>query len=378
MDKMKLILITGGAGFIGTHLALALKFQGRLVRVLDNFSSQIHGSNKEDSYLYQSIKNKVEVIEGDICDKKIWPNALDGVDVIIHLAAETGTAQSMYEIGRYVKTNVHGTAMMLDALAAFGKVRKLIVASSRAVYGEGKYMCSSCGIVNPRSRDYNDLRNGLFEIKCPVCNRMAQSLATDEKAVLNPISIYGRSKKFQEELILANGILPKVNKIVLRLQNVFGPGQSLLNPYTGILSIFSNRIRNGQGISIFEDGKESRDFVFISDIVRAICLSIECDVRDRIYNVGTGTPRSVLDIAQKLVKLLKSSVPVTVTGEFRVGDIRHNFADITAISKELAFIPETSLEEGLSLFAKWVEQEPIANDTLEKALQELRQKRLLS
>ena len=215
-------------------------------------------------------------------------------------------------------------------------------------------------------------------MKCPFCDKTVQSLPTDEKCSPNPISIYGLSKKFQEELILANGILPKVNKIVLRFQNVFGPGQPLQNPYTGILSIFSNRIRNGQGISIFEDGLESRDFVFITDVIRAIWLSIDCNVGDRIYNVGTGTPSCVLNVAKKLVELFESSVPVTVTREFRVGDIRHNFADITAISKELGFVPETSLETGLSLFTKWVEQQPIGNDTLEKALQELRQKNLLS
>jgi dTDP-L-rhamnose 4-epimerase len=375
---MKLILITGGAGFIGTHLALALKAQGCVVRVLDNFSSQIHGSNKEDSYLYQSIKNNVEVVEGDVCDKKIWPNALDGVDVIIHLAAETGTAQSMYQMGKYIDINVRGTAVMLDALASHGNVRKLILASSRAVYGEGKYLCSFCGVVNPISRNYDDLKNGFFDIKCPLCNKIAQPQPTDERCKLNPISIYGLSKKFQEELIFANSVLPEASKIALRFQNVFGPGQSLHNPYTGILSIFSTRLKSGKSISIFEDGKESRDFVYISDVVKSIMLSIEHDDRNRIFNVGTGKPISVLEIAQKLSALSGGNSPVNVTGEFRVGDIRHNFADISSVSANLGYFPEISFDVGLRSFVDWVKNQPIENDQYDKSIQELRQNGLLS
>ena len=269
MDRK--ILITGGAGFIGSNLALELNNRGYSVTVIDNLSEQVHKKGKE-STLYLSIKGKVNFINGDVRKKGDWEKALRGQDIVVHLAAETGTGQSMYEISRYVEVNIQGTAHLLHFLSNNNhSIKKVIVASSRAVYGEGKYFCEEHFIVYPEIRKEVDLISGRFECTCPVCGREVKLQATDELSKLHPTSVYGITKHNQEQMVLTVCSALGIPAIAYRYQNVYGPGQSLCNPYTGILSIFSTQIKNNNQINIFEDGRESRDFVYIDDVVQCNC-----------------------------------------------------------------------------------------------------------
>jgi len=264
------ILITGGSGFIGSNLALSLISQGHEVTVLDNLSPQIHGDIPEfTSSLYRSIKDKVKFILGSVTDIDAWEKALQGQDAIVHLAAETGTGQSMYEIKRYVDTNIGGTGLMLDLLAnQKHKIKKVVIASSRSIYGEGKYLSNVLGVIYPGARKDVDMQAGIFEPLCPKTGEPLTLLPTDEESKIHPSSVYGITKQNQEQMVMTVCASLNIGATALRYQNVYGPGQSLSNPYTGILSIFSTRIKNGNGLSIFEDGKESRDFVFIDDVVK--------------------------------------------------------------------------------------------------------------
>ena len=270
---MNNILITGGAGFIGSNLTQKLVKKGFKVTILDNLSKQIHGKN-QNSTLYSSIKDIATFIKGDVCNKSDWQKALRNQDAVIHLAAETGTGQSMYEISRYNEVNILGTTHLLDILANENHtIKKMIIASSRSIYGEGKYLCKNDGVVYPNQRQDIDMANGKFNLVCFKCNEPLQLLATDEHSKIHPSSIYGITKQHQEQMILLIGKSLNIPAVALRYQNVYGPGQSLNNPYTGILSIFSTRLLNGNGIDIYEDGQESRDFVFIDDVVSATILA---------------------------------------------------------------------------------------------------------
>ena len=295
---MKNILITGGAGFIGSHLAVKLVSKGYNITVLDNLSKQIHGEN-QDSVLYNSIKNQVTFILGDVSNKSDWKKALNGQDIVIHLAAETGTGQSMYEIARYSEVNILGTTHLLDILAnERHSIKKMIVASSRSIYGEGKYLCKNDAEVFPEPRKEIDLSQGKFNLFCNKCNEPLQLLATDEDSKAIPSSIYGITKLQQEQMILLMGKTLGIPAVALRYQNVYGPGQSLSNPYTGILSIFSTRLLNGNDIDIYEDGAESRDFIFIDDAVDATVLALEKkEANHQIFNVGSGFAVTVLQLA---------------------------------------------------------------------------------
>ena len=294
---------------------------------------------------------------------------LPSVDIIVHLAAETGTAQSMYEISRYNKVNSQGTAILLDLLSKEKhKVDKIILSSSRAVYGEGTYNCEKCGIVYPPSRTLANLKSGKWEINCPKCYGKINVLATPEVAELNPSSIYAATKLAQEHLVRIACEALSVNYVILRLQNVYGAGQSLDNPYTGMLSIFSTRIRKGLSIPIFEDGLESRDFIYINDVTRVIRLSIENDdANDKIFNVGSGKPTSIFDVANMLVENLGGERKPEITGQYRLGDIRHCYADINYISNVLGFIPNISIEAGIEEFCRWVKSQPLLKDKLDFA-----------
>lgn len=368
------ILITGGAGFIGSRLALALIARGHTVRVLDVLAPQIHGEDPESSPLFCSIQNVVEFQRGNVCDEQAVRRALDGVECVVHLAAETGTGQSMYAIRHYADVNVGGTAMLLDVIANDAlPVRKLVVASSRAVYGEGAYQCDEHGRVFPAPRTALDMQAGDFEIHCPQCGRVATMTPTPEDAQLVPHSVYGVTKLTQEQLTLAVGQALGISAIALRYQNVYGPGQSLSNPYTGILSIFSTRIRNGKAINIFEDGKESRDFVYIDDVVDATIRSIELQTPlVGPLNVGAGVAIPVAEIANTLQAQLGAAVPVVVSGQFRVGDIRHNVADLERVGRVLGYRPAVPFDEGLARFVRWVQDEAVQPDRYEQSLEELR------
>ena len=374
---VKNILITGGAGFIGSNLSLKLIERGYKVRVLDNLSTQIHGENTSLSQLYLSIKDKVDFVEGDVRNLDDWKHALHGQDAVIHLAAETGTGQSMYEVERYVNVNVRGTAILIDLLAnSDHHIQKVVLASSRSIYGEGKYFCSIHHEVYPLERAEHNLSYGDFNPKCPVCNQKVELKATDEQSKIHPSSIYGITKQNQEQMILVGCKSLDIPAVAFRYQNVYGPGQSLSNPYTGILSIFSTRILNGNPINIFEDGLESRDFVFIDDVVSATILGLESeDANNSVYNVGSGVNTSVLEVANKLKELYNSNVEVTISGNYRLGDIRHNYADLSKV-KSIGFEPKVSFDEGIEKFASWVKQQEVQEDTYEQSIKEMKEKGL--
>jgi len=374
------ILVTGGAGFIGSNLVLKLINKGYNVRVLDNLSKQIHGENPEESILYKSIKKKVEFIRGDVRNIDIWNSALVNIDVVVHFAAETGTGQSMYEINKYTYVNVNGTASLLDYITNIKhSVKKIIIASSRAIYGEGKYKCNEHGVVYPLTREAVDMEKGDFEVKCPICNKDVSILPTDEESKIHPISVYGITKQVQEELVLVCCKSLGIPAISFRYQNVYGPGQSLQNPYTGILSIFSTCLMNNKPINIFEDGKESRDFVYIDDVVSATIKGIESEISGCMtVNVGNGIPTNVLTVAEALKNLYKSQSEITISGNYRLGDIRHNVADITILKKKLGYIPTVSFTDGIKNFTDWVRGQDIKNEDnyYEKSIVELKEKGL--
>jgi dTDP-L-rhamnose 4-epimerase len=370
------ILITGGAGFIGSSLTNYLIADGYKVRVLDSLSPQIHGDIPETSSLFLNLHSDVEFIRGSVTNRDDLMGALDGINTVVHLAAETGTGQSMYAIQHYSDVNIGGTALLLDLIANKSlPIKKIIVASSRAVYGEGKYKCTQHGFIYPSSRLSKDLERGDFEVHCPLCGVTAELVSTDEESLLHPTSVYGVTKLTQEQLVLNVGHALDISSIAFRYQNVYGPGQSLLNPYTGILSIFSTRIRSKSTINIFEDGKESRDFVYIDDVVSITAKAVKYKkpIVD-VFNVGSGSSTDVLSIAKTLQKLLGIEVPTSVSGQFRVGDIRHNYADLTKIRKFFGFEPSVSIEQGLARFVDWVKAQKIEADRYDESLQEMKSK----
>jgi dTDP-L-rhamnose 4-epimerase len=375
---MKNILITGGAGFIGSNLTQKLVEKGFKVTILDNLSKQIHGNN-QNSTLYSSIKDIATFIKGDVCNKSDWQKALRNQDAVIHLAAETGTGQSMYEISRYNEVNILGTSHLLDILANENhSIKKMIIASSRSIYGEGKYLCKNDGVVYPNQRQDIDMTNGEFNLVCSKCNEPLQLLATDENSKIHPSSIYGITKQQQEQMILLMGKSLNIPAVALRFQNVYGPGQSLSNPYTGILSIFSTRLLNGNDIDIYEDGQESRDFVFIDDVVSATILALEKKkANNKIFNVGSGIATSVSEVANLLKYLYNSDVKISVSGKYRLGDIRHNYSDLSKIRSELGFSPKFDFLSGITLFVNWVKTQEVMEDRYEISIQELENKGLI-
>lgn len=377
-SNMKNILITGGAGFIGSNLALKLISKGYNITVLDNLSEQIHGVDPEnDSPLYQSIKGKVNFIKGTVTAKEDWRKAIANQDVIVHYAAETGTGQSMYEIQKYVDVNINGTAIALDLLANEPhQVKKMVIASSRSIYGEGKYKSAELGVVYPKHRTANFMDNGDFEVKVEGSGPLAL-MATDEESKIHPSSVYGITKQNQEQMIMTVCPTLGIAPVGFRYQNVYGPGQSLKNPYTGILSIFSTQIKNGNGINIFEDGKETRDFVFVDDVVNATILGIEKEeANNEIFNVGTGIPTDVITVANGLIQNYGIEVQVTISGNYRLGDIRHNYADLKKIKTKLGFMPQFSFEQGLKQFTNWVDKQEVQQDNYAKSIEEMKAKGL--
>ena len=337
--ESKKILITGGAGFIGSHLVDALYKKGYRIIVLDNLSPQIHGRDPLSSPLVQSIQGKAELVVGDVCNVADWQKVIADAHIIVHLAAETGTGQSMYQVSRYNEVNCTGTAILLDFLTnVTHQVEKVVVASSRAVYGEGKYYNATLGrYVYPAARKPEDMERGDFAVKCPITDTDVECCATDEDSQIQPNSIYGLTKYYQERAIMVSCSALNIPCVALRYQNVYGPGQSLSNPYTGILSIFSTRLLEDKPINIFEDGTESRDFVYIDDVVEATVSAIESDKANfEVFNVGTGTATDVITVAKTLSKIYNSHSAISISGQFRKGDIRHNYANLDKISSHWA------------------------------------------
>ncbi len=377
---MKNILITGGAGFIGSNLALKLQKIGYNITVLDNLSKQIHGEEPiNDSPLYKSIvEAKINFIKGSVTKRSNWIEALKNQDAVVHLAAETGTGQSMYQIKKYSDVNIGGTSLMLDILSnTTHSVKKLIIASSRAIYGEGKYLCSKDGIVYPLSREESFMNKGDFECKCPICGTEVSLEATDEESIIHPSSVYAITKQVQEQMLLTVGKSIGIPSIAFRYQNVYGPGQSLSNPYTGIISIFSTQIKNGNNINIFEDGKESRDFVYIDDVVDATILGLENNiVTNDVFNVGSNEAVDVLTIASTLKTNFNSDIIIEISNNYRLGDIRHNYADLSKIKNKLSFTPKVDFQNGILKFCEWVNSQKIQKDNYSNAIKIMKRKGL--
>lgn len=377
---MKNILVTGGAGFIGSNLALKLVEKGYRVTVLDNLSPQIHGENPEHtSPLYRSIIGKVTFINGSVTSREDWLKALRGQECVVHLAAETGTGQSMYEIQKYVEVNIGGTALLLDLLTnTEHTVKKVVVAESRAIYGEGRYYSPELGrYVYPEPRNDADMREKDFEVKYPGCSQPLELVATTEDSLIHPTSVYGITKQVQGQLV--HLVCPSIGiaAVSYRYQNVYGPGQSLSNPYTGILSIFSTRIKNGNEINIFEDGKETRDFVYIDDVVEATLLGIEKEeANGHTFNIGTGVATDVLTVARTLIGKYGLQVPLRVSGNYRLGDIRHNYADLSLARELLGFEPRWDFDRGISRFVDWVNAQEVQEDKYESSIREMKRKGL--
>lgn len=373
------ILVTGGAGFIGSRLALRLAGSGHDVTVVDNLSPQVHGQDPEASEPFQALAKAARFIRGSVTDRATMAEALEGQDAVVHLAAETGTGQSMYQIEHYSAVNIGGTALMLDILANSERsVRRVVVASSRSIYGEGRYRTPAGDYVYPPHRHEADMAAGDFSVKYPGVKGELELVATDEESRIHPSSVYGITKQVQEQLVMTVCPSIGIEGVALRYQNVFGPGQSLSNPYTGILSIFSNLMMQGKPINIFEDGEESRDFVFVDDVIEATVLAVEHPAAaNEVFNVGTGRPVTVSQVVETLARSLGASVPVSISGNFRLGDIRHNYADMAKIERLLGFVPAYDFERGISLLAAWARASGPQRSAYEESLEEMREKGLM-
>ena len=375
---MKNVLITGGAGFIGSNLSLYLLRKGYKITVLDNLSKQVHGDHKT-SFLFNSVKDKVNFILGDVCNESDWRLALQNQDAIIHLAAETGTGQSMYEISKYNQVNIMGTAKLLDILTNEShSIKKIVVASSRSVYGEGRYYCQELGDVYPDSRREEMLNKKIFE---PTIDSVTSKLtlkSTHEDSKISPSSIYAITKYNQEQIVMLMGKTLNIPTISLRYQNVYGPGQSLSNPYTGILSVFSTRLLNHNDLEVYEDGGQSRDFVYIDDVVNATTSALEKkDNKSHILNVGSGKPTSVLSVAKQLIIHYDHNQKINISGKYRFGDIRHNYADIRKANTILGYKPKYNFNQGLLNFTNWVKTQKIETDNYIGSVNELKNKGLI-
>jgi dTDP-L-rhamnose 4-epimerase len=379
---MDTVLITGGAGFIGSHLTRLLVEKGFIVRILDVLSPQIHG--KIPSGLAWLNDKNIEYIRGSVTERRDVELALQGVKYIVHMAAETGTGQSMYEIAHYNYVNLQGTAIFLDIIANKSDhgVERIILASSRSVYGDGAYKCIGCGAngqrLYPASRAAAQLAARQWEPFCKDCNTPLKAIPTHETDPVRPASIYAANKLAQEDLVRIACQAQGLSYAILRFQNVYGEGQSLNNPYTGILSIFSTRVRRGLVLPIFEDGLESRDFVHVDDVARAVyCAMTVQNPPNAIINIGSGVATSVIDTAEILAEALGAQANIRVTSDYRIGDIRHNYADIELLRTALGYVPRISLDEGIRRFADWVLTQPLPDDLLEKANAELRARKLM-
>lgn len=368
------ILCTGGAGFIGSFLVDELIEIGHEVRIYDNIEPQVHPGGKVPDYLNPDA----EFIHEDILNYDALAKAVEGVDVICHDAAMVGVGQSMYQIKRYMEANTMGTANLLDILVnRKNKVSKLIVASSMSTYGEGSYDCPKCGPVSPPLRTDEQMASGDFEVHCPDCDELVRPLPTPESKIQEINSYYALAKKDQEDMVMLFGQTYGLPVVALRRFNVFGPRQSLSNPYTGVAAIFMSRLLNDNRPIVFEDGLQSRDFISVYDTVRANIMVMESEkANQRIYNVGAGRQISVLEIAQTLNSLLGKDIEPDVVGKFRKGDVRHCFADISKIRNDLGFEPRVSLEDGYKDLIEWSATAE-AEDMGELATEELREKGLV-
>jgi dTDP-L-rhamnose 4-epimerase len=368
------ILVTGGAGFIGSHLVDALIGRGHHVRIVDSIVEQVHGNTLPDH-----LNPAADFIRADVNDVEQVRKALDGIDVVYHEAAEVGVGQSMYEIVRYVTANDLGTAVLLEEMIKRrGQFKKLVVASSMSIYGEGAYRCDACDeVIHPNLRSNDQLAAHEWEFKCEKCGGLLSPLGTPESKPLFPTSVYAVTKQDQEQYCLSVGRAYNIPTVALRYFNVYGPRQALSNPYTGVCAIFSARLLNDQAPTIFEDGEQSRDFVNIRDIVQANLRALDTDRGDyNTFNVGTGQPTSIKEIAQLLALGLGKDIQPSIVGKYREGDIRHCVADISKARNLLGYEPSVPLTEGLEELLGWLrDQQP--EDKVEKATGELASRSLV-
>ena len=366
------ILVTGGAGFIGSHIVDALIEHGHCVRVLDALVEQVHGAAGP-----QYVNPDAEFLRGDVCDPGTVKQALEGVEVVYHKAAEVGVGQSMYEIARYVRANDFGTAVLLEEIVKRRpQIKKLVVASSMSIYGEGAYACDHCGQVQPQLRPLSQLLDRDWDINCPQCGAKVKPIATNEDKPLIPSSVYAISKQDQEQYCLVVGRAYEIPVVALRYFNVYGTRQALSNPYTGVCAIFSGRLLNDQSPLIFEDGKQTRDFVHVSDIVQANLLALESNRADyQAVNIGTGHPISIAEITSMLARGLQKDIKPEITGKYREGDIRHCVADISRARTLLGYEPKVTLADGIPELLEWVRQQKADDNT--QATAELERHRLV-
>lgn len=362
---MNKILITGGAGFIGSHLCDELISKGYSVRVLDSLIAQVHGPDAErPEYLHPDV----ELVVGDVRDKAAVLSALKGVDAVYHFAARVGVGQSMYEVNEYTDVNNRGTAVLLEALIE-NPVKRLIVASSMSIYGEGLYVSENGDVVEDASRPLQQLKNSDWELYHD--GTPLKPIATPESKKPSLASVYALSKYDQEVMSLICGKAYNIPTVALRFFNVYGTRQALSNPYTGVLAIFASRYLNNKGPLIFEDGEQKRDFVSVKDVAKACRLALEVEeAAYEVFNIGSGNSYTVNEIARKLSQTMGVDVEQNVTGEYRVGDIRHCFGDISKAKRILGFEPEVNFEDGLKELAEWLEEQ-VAVDNVDQAKEEL-------
>lgn len=369
MNK-KTVLVTGGAGFIGSHLVDGLVAKGYRVKVLDNLYRQIHPTGKSPVY----FNKQAEFIKGDVTKRSDWSKALNGTDLVCHLASAVGVGQSMYEIEHYVKVNSLGTAILLDILAnTKHSVKKILVAASMSSYGEGVYSCRKCGLVKPPLRDEKKLLKKDFFVYCPNCGKTVIPVSTNEETKQNSNSIYAIGKKEQEEMVLTFGKAYRLPSVAMRYFNVYGPRQSLSNPYNGVAAIFMSRIKNNHPPIINEDGSQTRDFIHVYDITRANIMALESEKTNyQVFNVGSGKPIAIKDVAELLIKLYKSKLSPEITYKVRKLDVKHCYADITKLTKLVGWKPKITLSEGFKELIEWgkgemaVDKVDYANKELEK------------
>jgi dTDP-L-rhamnose 4-epimerase len=371
MAPRERVLITGGAGFVGSHLADRLAASGHRVVLFDNLEPQVHGDLDGGRPAYLSPDH--ELVRGDIRDADALAPVLRRVDVVFHLAAMVGVGQSMYQVRRYTEVNALGVANLLQALVDHrGDVRKLLVASTMSIYGEGAYTCRSCGRVAPRQRPEAQLARRQWEPLCPACQEPLSALPTDEDKPLHPTSIYAVNKRDHEEMCLAFGQAYHLPTVALRFFNIYGSRQALSNPYTGVAAIFCGRLLNGKAPLVFEDGRQTRDFVHVSDIAQACERAMDHPAADgEVFNVGTGRPLSVVDVGEALAAQLGWRGGFEINEQFRAGDIRHCYADINRIRSRLGYEPRVSFEDGVEELVGWVSQQQGVRDAVAEAAAQL-------